>query len=223
MIGRQRTDEEILRDVRDTLAWDSRIDDTNIKVEVENGAVRLSGHVGLYAEKLIAAEDAWRIKGVREVINELGVSPQPARSDAEITEDIMRAFRWDDRVDERNITVHVAGGAVRLTGTVRSATEKRAAEQDVWHVRGVVELEDELKVSPLRPRNDADIAADVRAALARDARISDAREIAVSCENRVVRLRGRVETSEERRAAEDDAWFTAGVVNVINELVIVRK
>ena len=220
-VTEQRNDLDIVRDVSETLAWDTRIDDSRIRVEAENGRVTLSGTVTLFSEKTAASDDAWRIKGVREVQNELVVVPAEWRSDQEIADDIVASLQRDSRVDERNITVDVAGGVVRLSGTVRNLAEKRAAEEAAWYTAGVIDVVDDLTVTPTETRPDSEIEADVIAALLRDARIGEPDRINVSVVDGVVFLRGAVDSASERDAAEEDARFTAGVAAVANELALV--
>ncbi|MBI2942461.1 MAG: BON domain-containing protein [Chloroflexi bacterium] len=213
-------DEQIAAYVRDTLAWDTRLDATHVEVTVDDGKVTLTGLVRQASEKLAASEDAWRIKGVRAVHNRIAVSPLSARTEADISADVVNALRGDPRVDDKGIVVSVAGGVVTLSGVVASQSERRAAIDDAWHTVGVVDVVDQLAVSPQRRRPDTEIAADVRAALSRDARITDATRISARVHNGVVRLYGGVDRPAERQAAEEDARFTAGVVEVLNELAI---
>ena len=220
MANEIRTDEEIAADVRDTLQWDTRLDASHVNVAVDNGEVTLTGLVRYFGEKIAASEDAWRIKGVRAVHNRLAVSPTVARTDGDIAADVVNALNWDSRVDESGIVVGVAGGVVTLSGTVGSQSEKRAALEDAWQTAGVVDVNDQLEVVPTRRRSDFEVAADVRAALTRDARISDPTRISVQVTDGVVRLHGGVTTASERRAADEDARFTAGVVDVHDELTI---
>jgi len=216
----RREDAEIAGDVREVLDWDRRLDATNIGVNVVDGVVTLSGTVATLGEKRIAIEDAWRVKGVRAVRDDLVVHPLAMRTDGDIAADVVNALRFDHRVDERHIRVHVADAIVTLTGDVGSIAEKRAAEEDAWYTAGVADVINELVVAPLPMRPDEDIEADVRAAITRDTRISDPTRISVDSVEGTVYLRGGVENAAERAAADDDAWFTAGVLDVVNELVI---
>ena len=46
-----RTDEQIRKDIIEQLQWDSRINSTNINVEVNQHVVTLSGNVNSYMQK----------------------------------------------------------------------------------------------------------------------------------------------------------------------------
>ncbi len=131
-----RSDKEILQDIRDTLAWDVRIDDANVVVDVTDGIAAVSGTVRTFSEKTVAVEDAWKIKGVKSVVDKLTVSPEGLRFDADIANDIYNTLRSDNRLDAANIVVKVAGGNVELSGTVRTLAEKESAEEDVWFTNG---------------------------------------------------------------------------------------
>lgn len=192
-------------------------------MQVRGGVVTLSGTVARHLDKMVAAEDAWRVKGVEEVRNRLQVRPDVLRPAEEIASDAAEALAIDERVDERTIVVEVAEGVVRLSGSVSSQEERRAAEDDVWQVEGVVDISNELTVTPDRRRPDEEIEADVRSALDEDASLSDPTRIKARSVAGTVRLEGTVPSAQERQAADKDAWYTAGVVYVENMLRITGR
>jgi osmotically-inducible protein OsmY len=61
---------------------------------------------------------------------------------------------------------------------------------------------------------------DVRSAIARDSRILDPIDVAVSGDGGIVILRGNVGSLRQRRAAVEDAKGIAGVYEVIDELAV---
>jgi osmotically-inducible protein OsmY len=61
---------------------------------------------------------------------------------------------------------------------------------------------------------------DVRSAIARDSRILDPIDIAVSGDGGIVTLRGNVRSFKQRRAAVEDVKEIAGVYEVVDELVV---
>lgn len=69
--GQARSDAELTDDVRRVLANDALVDATRIDVSVANGVVHLHGTVPTDFEKHEAQHDAWRVGGVRDVVNEL--------------------------------------------------------------------------------------------------------------------------------------------------------
>ena len=67
-------------DVKDTLDWDSTIDDRRIEVNADDGHVTLTGSAPSYYEKVRATEDAWSVGGVKALDNEILVGLQARRS-----------------------------------------------------------------------------------------------------------------------------------------------
>lgn len=76
---RPRTDQDILAEVARLIRWDPRIDQAPIEVRIQDGVVTLSGTVESAGRKLAAYEDALRVQGVRQVIDniEVRVAPRP--------------------------------------------------------------------------------------------------------------------------------------------------
>jgi len=214
-------DQQILQDIHDALAWDERIDPCDVAIDVNNGVVTLSGTVRTYSEKTVAVEDSWKIKGVKKVIDRVTVSPEKLRLDADIAEDVFNLLNGDNRLDAKKVVVRVAGGIVELSGVVAALAEKEAAEEDAWFTPGVVDVVNDVQVSPQKVRPDAEIQDDVRTAIMRDPRITDSTRITVTTTGGQVLLQGEVQTPEERKAAEDDARLVAGVTGIRNEIEVV--
>jgi osmotically-inducible protein OsmY len=72
--GRRRPDESLAREIHEILTKDPELDATNVEVEVESGAVTLTGIVESSDAKLLAEELVESITGVREVHNRLRVA-----------------------------------------------------------------------------------------------------------------------------------------------------
>jgi hypothetical protein len=73
--GYQRSDERIREDVCDALCDHGYIDASDMEVTVANGEVTLIGHVRERSEKRMAEDAVEQISGVREVHNQLRMSP----------------------------------------------------------------------------------------------------------------------------------------------------
>ncbi|HEY9766112.1 MAG TPA: BON domain-containing protein [Chroococcales cyanobacterium] len=216
---RVRGDSEVLHDVLDTLASDIRLDASRIEVEVAGGVVSLKGTIPSLWQKKTAWEVIDRLKGVLSVANELKVVSEKPQRDEQIREDVLRALAGDIWVDEGRIDVKVDEGTVFLTGTVEAYTEKTYAEDDAWSVPGVCEVTNDLAIVPRLPREDEDIAVDIRAELFRNIRV-DPEKIFVQVFEGKVTLRGSVQTVAQKWLADDVAWWTAGVRDVNNELYV---
>lgn len=79
-----RGDELLATAVHEALAKDRRVDAQQVRVEAQEGAVRLLGEVDSSREREAAGEIARRVPGVRRVDNELtvaaSVAPAPGTS-----------------------------------------------------------------------------------------------------------------------------------------------
>jgi osmotically-inducible protein OsmY len=64
-------DEKTARMVRDALAYDGRINEANLTVQVGNGVVTLSGVVFDPRQREEAADVARHVPGVRRVVNQI--------------------------------------------------------------------------------------------------------------------------------------------------------
>jgi osmotically-inducible protein OsmY len=146
------------------LRWDSRVDQTEIGVEVDNGVVTLTGTVNCYAKKLAAKEAAHRVVGVLDVADNVQVKLPGSlkRSDTEIAQAVRCALadpaqlrksieealeRRAEREAEK-IRVKVEDGTVVLEGRVRTWPEREAVLDTVSHAPGVREVRDRLTVNP---------------------------------------------------------------------------
>jgi hypothetical protein len=78
----QRSDERIREDVCDRLTADPEVDATEVTVEARNGEVTLNGSVHSRDEKRAAESCIEQVPGVREVINQLRVSPMRGSDEA---------------------------------------------------------------------------------------------------------------------------------------------
>ena len=120
-----KSDAQIHQDVLRELRWDSRVDETEVGVEVDQGVVTLTGTVASYAEKLAAQEAAHRVTGVLDVANDIRVKMpgSEGRTDTEIAQAVRHALAWNVLVPETRITSTVTDGWVTLDGSVERLRE----------------------------------------------------------------------------------------------------
>jgi osmotically-inducible protein OsmY len=214
------SDSEVRQNIWDELSHDVRIDSSKVSINVVDGIVYLNGTVSTYSQKITAAQDARRIKGVLDVVNNLTVNPPRVWNDQEIRDTIRGNLARDVRIDNpTNIYVAVTNGVVTLSGTVPTYDQKTAAADDAWAAPGVIDVVNDIVVTPPRRRSDAEIEADARRGLDTDPDINAAR-INVNVTNGVVYLRGSVPTYYQIDDAAEDAWSVPGVGNVVNELIV---
>jgi osmotically-inducible protein OsmY len=70
----ERPDERIREDANEALTYDELVDATFVEVVVFRGVVTLCGRVDTHAAKRAAEDCVLRVRGVRDVMNELELS-----------------------------------------------------------------------------------------------------------------------------------------------------
>jgi osmotically-inducible protein OsmY len=207
--------------VVERLAWDSRIDESKIAVEVHDGTVILRGLVPAYSQRSLAEDNAFQVEGVVTVDNQLTVdfpAAQGIPTDGEISANIINALSWDPAIDATSIHVAVRASVVTLKGTVASYWQKHRAGEIAEHMAGVSGVQNELKVKPDgQLMADEDIRTHIQAAIDRTL-TPEQGQVRVDVSNGVVTLTGTVRDRVVRRTAEDLAVFTEGVLGIRNEL-----
>jgi hyperosmotically inducible protein len=158
---------------------------------------------------------------VRAVDNRLKVSPMvsPALEDDQIRARVKSVLEWSPTIDASRITVEVTGGVVTLYGNVASTWQKTRAWDLASGVSGVVDVVNDLSVSPPREISDEDIRNDIMSTLARNTFIDSSR-VNVNVDDGVVTLTGSVGDYNASRTLQQIANYTTGVIDVRNELTI---
>ncbi len=182
---------------------------------VTHVVVRVS--VGLLAPRELVVPLSWARSFTPERI-ELAASRDELVGLPEFRPDDDIAIEMLRRLDESPVfqginrytaRVDVDGGVVRLSGRVRSAELRQAAEDVAVGVRGVLSVDNQLVA------DDVLAASVVQALQANGAHVD---ELEVSVLLGQVKLRGRVATAQDRRAAAEVARAVPGVESVVNEL-----
>jgi osmotically-inducible protein OsmY len=228
----RRSDDEIRAEIRKRLNWDARVDDGLIQVAVDGGTVQLTGTVGSAIEKAHARELAW-VQGVKRVDSDglqvewwardqMRREKYAFRTDDQLKQAILDAFRYDPRVLAFHPEVDVEGGIATLSGVVENLEARRAAQQDARNTVGVAMVRNHLRVQPAGKLDDSEVGRQVRAALERDPLV-ERFGVGVSAYHGVVSLRGSVDTFAEKERAETVASGVKGVVEVHNDLQVAGK
>jgi osmotically-inducible protein OsmY len=214
----QEMDAQLHRRVLEELKWDTRVDETDVGVEVDEGVVTLTGHVDSYAKKVAAEQAAHRVPGVKDVANDVQVHipGSVGRTDTEIAQAVRRALEDDVFVPDEAIETTVSNGWVTLTGKVDYYRQRQDAERAILRLRGVRGITNMLtihvqEVPPYLIREAIEEALERRAE-------REAERIKVHVEGGVVTLSGEVHTWPERRAVVGAAGHALGVHSVIDHL-----
>jgi osmotically-inducible protein OsmY len=215
-----KSDSQIKADVLNELKWDSRIDETDVGIQVRDGTVTLVGTVDVYAKKIAAREAAHRVHGVLDVVDELQVKVPGvgARTDGELARAVRDGLQWDAFVPDEKITSTVSLGIVTLEGMVQTWTQRADAERVVRGLAGVRGVINQITVAakpvdPTRSKNE------IEDALERQAE-REARRIGVVVKDGVVTLTGRIRSWAEKNAIDRVVGFAPGVRRVEDQLIV---
>jgi osmotically-inducible protein OsmY len=123
------------------------------------------------------------------LVGSLGVAPVPAASDREVLERIGIQTHNDRRLEDTQVHVLVQDGQVVLSGTVSLYSQKMLYEHIVWQTPGVVEVDNEIRVVPRVPVEDAEITRHIHTVIKEHPRFQNA-EITVHVTQGAVSLSG---------------------------------
>ncbi len=213
-------DLELQQHILDELEFEPSVNAAHIGVSVDNGVVTLTGHVSNYPEELAVVQAVQRVKGVRAIAQEIEVRlpRHETIKDDEIAARAMDVLRWNTTVPHDSIQISVRDAWVTLTGNVYWHYQRKAAEEDVRKLSGVVGVYNHINIHPLAPAPY--IAQQIKDALVRNAAVeAEAIRVTVQDGGKVI-LEGSVRDLKERDVIEHVAFSAPGVTSVHNHLVI---
>lgn len=215
-----KSDTQIQQEVLQELKWDSRVEPTNVGVEVQKGTVTLTGTVDTYFKRWAAQEAAHRVFGVQDVANDINVkvAGEGIPNDTEIAQAVRQALKWDVLVPEEDIQSTVSDRWVTLTGKVDRISQREDAERAIRHLTGVRGVNNLIKVIPATVAPET-VREAIETALERRAD-RDAGRIAVAVRDGTVTLSGNVASWAEKRAVLGAAGHAPGVTEVDDQLEI---
>lgn len=142
----KRTDQDIALAGLNALKWDFQIPRDKVKVSVKDGWVTLEGTVDWQYQKEAAERCVRYLMGVVSVNNTIAIKPTVKWID--VKNKIEDAFRRNADLEARRITVATFNGAVTLSGSVASWSERDDAVTAAWAAPGVTSVNVELSVMP---------------------------------------------------------------------------
>jgi osmotically-inducible protein OsmY len=140
----KRSDSEIAQAATAALAWNSLLPPDQVKVEVENGWVTLSGEVQWSYQRSTAEHGIRPLIGVRGLTNNITIKPRASSKDVGVQ--ITAALRRHAEREAERIGVEVDGSVVTLRGKVDSLSEHDAALGAAFAANGVSRVVDRLEV-----------------------------------------------------------------------------
>lgn len=201
----------------------------NVRVDVRNGIVTLSGTVDLYEYKADADKRAHKEKGIQAVRNDIEIAG-PNLSDQELRAKLGEKLEYD-RVGYGNvfdaISIGVENGVVTLGGHAVDYPSRDSAVGLVSTYPGVKDVVDEIQVDPASPMDDRIRIAEYRSiygypSLNRYA-IDPAKTIRITVSGGHVQLDGIVDSQADKDTANIRANSVPGVFSVTNNLQVANQ
>ena len=140
------SDGQIADAVVHALAWNSAVPVNAVKATVTDGWVALNGTLDWQFQRSAAQHAVEHLHGVKGVVNLIALKPHVSPTDVKTK--IEHAFTRSAEVDAARVSVQAMDGAVVLTGTVKSLSERDEAERAAWSAPGVTRVDDRITVSP---------------------------------------------------------------------------
>lgn len=138
-------DEDIAARIANLCEWNSTFRMHDIKAEVKNGRVTLTGDVDWQYQRIDAVDYVSRLEGVVHVTNAIAIRPHASRVD--VKRKIAAALHRNATLEATNIEVDVVGGKVTLRGQVKAWYERKLAKDAAWSAPGVTNVVDEISLS----------------------------------------------------------------------------
>ena len=212
----------------------------DLKVAVHEGKATLTGVVAEDVNKDLAKQIALGVDGIKTVDNKIEVVADyksPAQSadrsygemvdDATITSEVKSKLAWSRHADALSVNVDTMRGKVKLSGTAESAEAKELAGKLASNTRGVHSVNNQLVVEAGKPGAAAKAGTDiadgwittkVKSTFMYSSNV-DGSDIAVSTNDGIVTLTGKMDSGAERALAIELAQNVRGVKSVNSKLL----
>lgn len=138
-------DDEIAKRALSTLEWDTSVPHKQVQVQVEKGAVTLTGEVDWDFQRDSAKRVVQRLYGVRSVTNKMTLKSRVQPDD--IHRRIQDALERQGQINAGDVKVTIDGGKVRLEGKVEAWHDRSVIERATWGAAGVYSVEDNTTVA----------------------------------------------------------------------------
>jgi osmotically-inducible protein OsmY len=142
----ERNDADIAEAALNALEWNVLVPHEQIKVQVQDGMIILSGEVERGYQRDAAHDAVCCLVGVKGVTNQITV--MPSVSPVGIKSKIKSALKRHSVIDARGLIVETVGSKVILSGSVHSWTDKQEAGSAAWAAPGVSDVENNIVVLP---------------------------------------------------------------------------
>lgn len=224
-------DQRIEASAKKSYIFKTYLKDDAITMASKEGVVTLTGTVNEASHKTLAAETVASLPGVKSVDNQLvfnGVEPAE-NTDAWMSMQVKGSLLWNRNVSAVKTQVFVENGVVTLKGEANSQAQKDLTGAYAKDIKGITDVKNEMtivqSVSETKQTmgemiDDASITAQVKMAFLSHHSTS-AFKTGVATTNGIVTLTGDVPSGAGKDMATIVAKNVNGVLNVVNNMVVV--
>ena len=211
----------------------------NIDTNTHNGVVTLTGGVSDSVQRNLAAELAASVEGVKEVKNDIVITPdaendkdrrtwKQAFEDKGVTASVRARLMYQGEFKGLRIGIETVNNVTTLYGVVRSEEQRGRIGRIAADTRGVERVVDNLTVAP--PEFTGNGWKDIGSGISDEAlekriektmllnRHLSIRDLDVEVQNGVAVLTGNVNTKQERKLAEEITRSLGGITDVKNDI-----
>jgi osmotically-inducible protein OsmY len=139
-------DAGLARTARSMLEWSVDVPANAVKAEVRDRKLTLTGVVTWDFQRVAAVRSVRSLRGITSVDNRVAI--HESASVSVLKDGVEAAIRRTMPLDARAITVEVHGHRLSLSGSVRSASDRRRVERLAWAAAGVTTVDNDIVVSP---------------------------------------------------------------------------
>lgn len=208
--------------IKDNLFWDSRIDSSNIQVEVENNKVILNGSVPTESSKIIAREIAFMEEGIEKVENNLEASLKETLVLAphdNLIEKIDFAITFNPEVSISEMKINLSDGKIIIEGEVHGYWQKICANKIACDIAGDFEIINNLNVICFDEYKDEYTLERIKNILKRKG-ILEELNIEIKIKEGIVSLMGNINNEEFYKELMNSVQFCPGVLGIKNEVLL---
>lgn len=143
-IGQAVDDQVIQAQINSELLQHSELLFAKVDTKIVEGRVLLTGVVPKADDRLAATQLAWKVEGVKEVLNEIEVSDKSSlvdyAKDTWISTQLRAKMLSDREVSDINYSVETVNGAVFLFGISQNDDELKRVTSHARQIRGVTKV-----------------------------------------------------------------------------------
>ncbi|MET3537173.1 BON domain-containing protein [Chryseobacterium limigenitum] len=214
-----KTNAELQKNVQDAIAWEPLLHAAEIGVTAKDGIVSLTGIVDSYAKKVEAENAAKKVIGVKVLVENIKVKfpNSTSKTDIEVADEIVKAFKSNALIPENMIKVIVEDGQVTLEGEMQWDYQREMTKNAIHYLPGVKAIINNIKIKS--EIHDAIKQKDVENAMKMNWVVYDS-DIHIKVSGTTVTLTGTVNSWHQKEEACRIAWKTPGIQHVENNLFV---